>query len=151
MAARKKLKKDEVVRKVLARAFTILKDPKRWTKGTFAKTQSNSSTFAGSPHAAKFCAVGGIERAMYELYGAGYEVKEAYATWEGIRQSSVDVLQKCVPEKDPYSPRRPVNVTVYNDQPRRKHSDIVQLYRCALERIGINPDAPEVGEEANNG
>lgn len=54
-------------KKVLERAREILSDPKRWTKGNAAKDKFGQEIRVTSPHAVKFCVIGALAKADYEL------------------------------------------------------------------------------------
>jgi hypothetical protein len=55
------------VRKVLMGARELIKDPKHWTRGCFARDSHNRECGWHGPEAYMFCAYGAIKRAAHDI------------------------------------------------------------------------------------
>ena len=58
---------------VIFRALEIISDEGKWTEGALARDQHRHSCQAIAPEAVRFCAVGALERAAFELLGHSAE------------------------------------------------------------------------------
>lgn len=73
------------------------------------------------PRAARFCAMGSLHRACYELEPGNDATRLMMA---------VRVLQNALP------PICGGDVTLFNDNPFRKKADVLALFDAACERVG---------------
>jgi hypothetical protein len=58
---------------VILRALEIISDESRWTVAAVARDQDGGLCPVTAPEAVRFCAVGALERAAFELLGDGVE------------------------------------------------------------------------------
>jgi hypothetical protein len=54
---------------IIARAFELVSDEHTWTRASMARTADNRPCSCTSPEAVRFCALGAIYRATFELTG----------------------------------------------------------------------------------
>ena len=54
---------------IVARALEFVSGEQTWTRASMARTADNRTCSLTSPHAVKFCALGAIYRAIFELTG----------------------------------------------------------------------------------
>jgi Na+/H+ antiporter NhaB len=96
-------------------AQTIIREPKNWTKGWFAKDKHNNFCDSDAPEAVCFCTIGALNRAClgdYELFKAGRDlVNEASST---------------------------PNVADFNDHHLTTHADIMRLFEKAKALVSVN-------------
>ena len=55
---------------IISRALELVSDKRTWTQNAIARTASDDRCSFMHPKAAKFCAVGALHRAVFELAGA---------------------------------------------------------------------------------
>jgi hypothetical protein len=67
---------------IVERAREILADPKRWCRGARAKNKEERSVSVADEGAVMFCAIGAIERAIYERTGELDPEKRENIMWE---------------------------------------------------------------------
>lgn len=91
------------------KAFELLKSPERWTKRAFAKTKSGEPAGVFEECAFRFCIMGAITK----CYGIGDGGKRSAA-----RNKVLSVLGVS-------------NLTVWNDAPARKHSEVLAALKKA--------------------
>ena len=58
---------------VILRALEIISDESRWTVAALARDQDGGPCQVTAPEAVRFCAVGALERAAFELLGYGVD------------------------------------------------------------------------------
>ena len=63
---------------IVARALEIISDEEHWTRGCVARTADGKQCACFDPRAARFCAIGALNRAARELLGVA-GVEPAYA------------------------------------------------------------------------
>jgi hypothetical protein len=97
----------KTVLEVLEGALEILRDPKRWTKGTLARDSSGKPTDISGNYAVCFCASGAIIKASFNI---GYMK---------ARHSLSDVVGNC-------------SISWWNDAPERTHAEIIQGFEKAI-------------------
>ncbi len=54
---------------IITRALELVSDERTWTRASMARTADNHTCSCTSPEAVKFCALGAIYRAAFELTG----------------------------------------------------------------------------------
>jgi len=54
---------------LIAAALALIEDQERWTRGAIARTADRSACAWSDPDAVRFCAVGALVRAAYDLVG----------------------------------------------------------------------------------
>ncbi len=54
---------------LLSRALQLISDERTWTQRAIARTAADKPCCAADPKAIKFCALGAIQRASFELMG----------------------------------------------------------------------------------
>lgn len=54
---------------IIARALEIVSDEEAWSRGALARTSRGEPCAVCDPKATRFCAVGAISRAVFELLG----------------------------------------------------------------------------------
>ena len=62
---------------IVARALEIISDEEHWTRASVARTADGTQCACFDPRAARFCAIGALNRAARELVGA-VEVEHGY-------------------------------------------------------------------------
>jgi hypothetical protein len=108
VAMRRNLKMTKTVLEVLEGALEILRDPKRWTKGAFAKDKYG---FALNffDRAVCFCSIGALIKAS-----------DRNCAW--YYPPGLDVLSDAVN----------IPVSAWNDAPERTHAEIIQGFEKAI-------------------
>jgi hypothetical protein len=57
---------NDLEKQIIARALDLIAEQERWTRGALARTSNDRPCSWSDPHAAKFCAVGALNRAATE-------------------------------------------------------------------------------------
>jgi hypothetical protein len=57
---------------IIARALELISDEANWSRGAWARTSTGKPCAWIHPHAAKYCAVGALNRAAFELATEGW-------------------------------------------------------------------------------
>lgn len=57
--------------KILKDARKLISTPDKWTRGTYARDDGNAKVDVHSPQAVRFCAVGALRRASFNLHDFG--------------------------------------------------------------------------------
>lgn len=102
------------MRHLLVEARKLIEDPNNWITENQACNSSGTPTEPEDPDAKKFCAWGAIKRATM---GETYEFQTA------TRRYLTDFIPKESTVK---------TITWYNDAPKTKHKDIVELFERAI-------------------
>jgi len=63
-------------RQIIAAALTLIEDEKHWTRGAIARTADRYACAWNDPGAVRFCAVGALVRAAYDLVGNEGQARE---------------------------------------------------------------------------
>ena len=102
---------------VILRALEIISDEGKWTEGALARDHHRRSCQATAPEAVRFCAIGALERAAYELLG---EIAEPLFVTD---------LEKTVLNANGYAS---LTLAQVNDQKGREA--VIELFKKALAR-----------------
>jgi hypothetical protein len=114
------------VARTLARAREILGDPHVWIKGDLARDADNKPCLPTDPNAKRFDIAGAVERAAFEIFGAG----QAFHDHDML---CLRLLRRLVP---------PSNVAAFNDDPRRDHAHVLKLLNHAIAVAKAEEQAP---------
>lgn len=112
--AKTKSPKSQVVA-VLEKARVLIK--KGWTQGRYAADKNNQTTPFYTNEASKFCVLGALSRAGMEIYITPYDEKAVE-----------NIIRNCLPSNS-------VGLASYNDEPKRKKSEMVALLTKAIEKV----------------
>ena len=118
------------VSRIVARARTLIGDREHWVKGPLAMTASGEECSATNTKACKWCLVGALERAAAEQAG---ELLVREATKE------VAVALKGVPATLS-GPASWFFVAEWNDDPARKHAEVLDALDAAIARQQEQPE-----------
>ncbi len=100
---------------VILRALEIISDESRWTGGTLARDHHRRSCQVTAPEAVRFCAIGALERAAYELLG------------NAVEPSLVTEIEKTILAANGYAS---FTLAQINDQKGREA--VIELFKKAL-------------------
>lgn len=104
-----------IYRDDIQKVYDLLEKPERWTRGCEARDANGNATWAQSPAAVSWCLMG----AKIKLFGWGYDC--GFAASQLIEEVGVS------------------GVTEFNDAPGRKHAEVLELLRSAIERAPVRP------------
>jgi hypothetical protein len=111
--------KDERAIAVLKRAQEIIEDPKRWTKGAFARKADGWVIVQEHRDAVSFCAVGAIRRACADTFGADSATERVVAI-------------KCA--DDASRSRYDAHLVVVNDLPNGRRN-VIHCFKDAITKL----------------
>jgi hypothetical protein len=74
-------------RDIAIQARKYIANPRTWSFGTFARSAKGECTAIGSRDAVRFCAVGAIERSVFDLVGAKRRSNPEYYRVRGLSQN----------------------------------------------------------------
>jgi len=114
-----------ITREILLKARTLIADPKHWTKGEMARTQSGRPTTTTSPTACQWCSVGAITKAAREV-DPSYDTNACYGAMTGLRLVTREVM-----EKEGYQDDLRNNLAVFNDT--HTHAEILSAFDKAID------------------
>lgn len=97
---------------VLKRARKLLDKESAWTKWTFARDANDAPVDATDPKACKFCLIGALERAAWDMCLPG---------WVGAVPALTDATAASIP--------------VWNDNPTRTHAEVIAALDKAIGSI----------------
>jgi hypothetical protein len=104
--------------RVLRRAKTLLNSPDNWLKEEFAVAADNSRVFPFSSNACRFCLIGALNRAEFELYE---RADQLYGT---------ECLQRIAGRSIRIFGVMPV---AFNDNPATTHGDIIRYLDALID------------------
>ncbi|BCJ91804.1 hypothetical protein IZ6_25390 [Terrihabitans soli] len=93
----------------------ILSDPKRWTKGSLARTSRGKEVTEVSPSASCFCLEGALFRAEHELKLSNID-----------RVSARSIIQSVLPK--PFG----MSIWLFNDSKRTSHKRLLKVIDLAI-------------------
>jgi hypothetical protein len=105
---------------VLKKATALLSDPKKWTKGTEARSEKGNAVKPTSRNAVCFCAVGALERAA----GGKTEVYDA----------AVTALNPELPFYNGFLASKK-SIEVVNDQEPRGRLKVLKIFKNTIARL----------------
>ena len=105
-------------REIVRRAREIISEPEQFSRVYFARGWADESVDFADPRATKFCAVGALQRAAFEMTG---DRSEAYAAAQGVQE----VVRAARVGGDASS------LMEIND--REGHEAVLELFDAALE------------------
>lgn len=124
---------------ILKTARELLSDPKRWTKGSFArmegkKGETGATVPALSDKAVCWCAEGAIQKAYVMCLGKS----ESYAEHWNVATRAAGWLEKQVPkELQPvYRNEGILSIPGHNDSPNTTHEELMAWFDRTIKAVG---------------
>jgi hypothetical protein len=103
---------------VVARAREIISDEKHWTQFDYAQLDSSDEADPADPRAVRFCAVGALRRAAFELSSDS----ESFAVLTDRVQAAIENFAKMR-----WDPNRAFSLEDLNDG-LNGHADVLKLF-----------------------
>lgn len=106
-------------KQVLVRAHGLIKDREHWTRGVEARAGNGREVSYSSAKAKRFCAIGAIRRAAWEITGDETVAARVFAGIETWMLEEVLTGER--------------EIWMFNDT--RSHAEVVQLFEKALATV----------------
>lgn len=113
------------VKKLTACYIELLSDPKKWTRGAFARTQNSRAIGAEEKAAVKFCLLGAEQHCRFF---AEEKIKIADKLIFSETISNAFFLLR---------PKEYTSIVFFNDSPATKHSDIKNFLSFLSSYVGL--------------
>lgn len=103
---------------ILKAGKALIESPKNWTQRRYARNAQGEMVAYESENACKFCSVGAVKRAAFDLDGL-----------DGDSFQAETALNKALDHMSGW----PTGVIYYNDYHMRKHAEILHLFDRAIQ------------------
>ena len=122
---------------VLTEARRIIEDPRNWYKGSFAVDKTGMTVPYYGYDACAFCARGAIKKAASRMFGKTYKVKYIEhvmerAMWFLGAHLTQEQKPKMLLKEECELDDAILNLTAFNDDRDRSHSEIMDLFDVAI-------------------
>ena len=106
-----------IAKQILISAKLKIEDPQSWGQGSYATDVSGKPVYISSDHAARFCLIGAVSRAAFDIAGPGYVDEKDF-------DEACDAMSSALPKS--FSG----GITLYNDS--HSHRSVVRLINKAI-------------------
>lgn len=113
----------KTAREFLECAVELISDPKKWTKGAYAKNKFGQMTVVSE--GCTFCSIGAIMACSPKPYQPTYDVEQ--------RRVAENLLAEVITGVEHGGPFGRDRVVTFNDDPSRKHSEVIGAFHRAIE------------------